>query len=84
MNPETTTSIGLARIDLSAVIVVIPALNEEASLPHVLRDLPAVGEVIVVDNAQLTIRRTPPARAGPPLSKKRGAAMAPPVCGAWR
>lgn len=32
------------------VLVVIPALNEEASLPLVLRDLPQVGRVIVVDN----------------------------------
>lgn len=32
------------------VTVIIPALNEEASLPHVLRDLPQVGRVIVVDN----------------------------------
>ena len=30
--------------------MIIPALNEEASLPLVLRDLPAVGRVIVVDN----------------------------------
>lgn len=34
----------------SRVVVIIPALNEEASLPSVLRDLPAVGRVIVVDN----------------------------------
>jgi glycosyltransferase involved in cell wall biosynthesis len=33
------------------VAVIIPALNEEASLPLVLRDLPSVGCVIVVDNA---------------------------------
>src|SRR5205823_13738966 len=39
-----------AAIDLSRVVVIIPALNEEASLPSVLRDLPAVGCVIVVDN----------------------------------
>ncbi len=32
------------------VWVVIPALNEEASLPLVLRDLPPVDRVIVVDN----------------------------------
>lgn len=32
------------------VVVIIPALNEEQSLPHVLRDLPPVGRVIVVDN----------------------------------
>src|SRR5262245_65068013 len=37
-------------IDLTRVVLVIPALNEEASLPYVLRDLPAVGRVIVVDN----------------------------------
>lgn len=34
----------------SDVVVVVPALNEERSLPLVLRDLPAVGRVIVVDN----------------------------------
>lgn len=33
-----------------SVVVLIPALNEEQSLPLVLRDLPAVGRVIVVDN----------------------------------
>ena len=32
------------------VVVIIPALNEEQSLPLVLRDLPPVGRVIVVDN----------------------------------
>lgn len=37
-------------IGLSKVTVIIPALNEESSLPFVLADLPAVGEVIVVDN----------------------------------
>lgn len=31
-------------------IVVIPALNEEDSLPRVLKDLPSVARVIVVDN----------------------------------
>lgn len=36
--------------DLSSVFVIIPALNEEASLPLVLADLPEVGRVIVVDN----------------------------------
>jgi len=35
---------------LPGVTVVIPALNEEASLPLVLADLPSVGRVIVVDN----------------------------------
>jgi glycosyltransferase involved in cell wall biosynthesis len=37
-------------MDLKEVTVVIPALNEEASLPLVLRDLPAVERVIVVEN----------------------------------
>ena len=32
------------------MVVIIPALNEEAALPLVLGDLPAVGRVIVVDN----------------------------------
>jgi glycosyltransferase involved in cell wall biosynthesis len=34
----------------ATVWVVIPALNEEESLPRVLGDLPAVGRTIVVDN----------------------------------
>jgi len=46
----TWTAVPRYRPLLSAVTVVIPALNEEQSLPLVLRDLPAVGEVIVVDN----------------------------------
>jgi glycosyltransferase involved in cell wall biosynthesis len=37
-------------LDLAGVTVIIPALNEEASLPHVMRHLPAVGRVVVVDN----------------------------------
>jgi len=38
-------------VDLARVTVVIPALNEEASLPLVLGELPSgLGEVIVVDN----------------------------------
>ncbi len=37
--------------DLADVAVVIPAFNEEESLPLVLGDLPKVGRVIVVDNA---------------------------------
>ncbi len=36
--------------DLSEVAVVIPVYNEAASLPLVLRDLPAVGRVVVADN----------------------------------
>ena len=35
---------------LSDVVVVIPALNEEASLPLVLKELPSVQAVLVVDN----------------------------------
>ncbi len=38
------------RSGLTGVTVIIPALNEEASLPLVLRDLPPVDCVIVVDN----------------------------------
>ena len=37
-------------MDLSEVAVVIPAYNEEKSLPLVLRDLPDVGRVIVANN----------------------------------
>ena len=47
LDDEEVTGCG---IDLSRVVVVIPALNEEASLPLVLRDMPPVGRVIVVDN----------------------------------
>jgi glycosyltransferase involved in cell wall biosynthesis len=36
--------------DLAGVTVIIPACNEEAALPLVLRDLPEVGQVVVVDN----------------------------------
>lgn len=36
---------------LNEVTVVIPAFNEEEALPLVLRDLPKVGRVIVVNNA---------------------------------
>ena len=35
---------------LASVAVIIPALNEEDALPSVLRELPQVGLVIVVDN----------------------------------
>jgi glycosyltransferase involved in cell wall biosynthesis len=37
-------------VSLMDVAVIIPALNEVESLPLVLRDLPGVGRVIVVDN----------------------------------
>jgi len=36
--------------DLSRVVVVIPAFNEQDSLPRVLDDLPDVGRTIVVNN----------------------------------
>lgn len=49
-------------LDLSPVTVIIPALNEEAALPLVLRDLPRVGCVIVVDNGS-TDRTAAVARA---------------------
>jgi glycosyltransferase involved in cell wall biosynthesis len=47
---EQLNAAGKDFCDLSGVVVVVPALNEETSLPLVLRDLPAVGCVIVVDN----------------------------------
>ena len=37
-------------MNFNDVTVIIPALNEEQALPLVLRDLPPVGRVIVVDN----------------------------------
>lgn len=52
-----------ARPDYSRVAVLIPALNEERSLPLVLRDLPAVGGVWVIDNGS-TDRTAAVARAG--------------------
>ncbi len=42
---------GTNPLDLASITVIIPALNEAKSLPLVLHDLPAVGQVIVVDNA---------------------------------
>ncbi len=47
------------------VAVIIPALNEEQSLPKVLRDLPSVGRVIVVDNGSTD--------ATPQVASERGA-----------
>ncbi|NOZ39095.1 MAG: glycosyltransferase family 2 protein [Planctomycetes bacterium] len=38
-------------MDLDRVTVIIPAFNEQEALPYVLRDLPSVGRVIVVNNA---------------------------------
>jgi hypothetical protein len=48
--PSNTRPSEDSTFDLKRVTVIIPALNEEASLPMVLGDLPKVGEVIVVDN----------------------------------
>jgi hypothetical protein len=53
MRPAATTSaetVGNDELNLRAVWVIIPARNEEASIAKVLRDLPAVGRVLVVDN----------------------------------
>jgi glycosyltransferase involved in cell wall biosynthesis len=63
-NPSSPTGTANASC-LSAVIVIIPALNEERSLPLVLRDLPPVGKVIVVDNgsSDATARVAADARA---------------------
>lgn len=47
-----------------AVTVIIPALNEEQSLPLVLADLPAVGQTIVVDNGSSDATAEVAARGG--------------------
>jgi len=49
---------------LQDVSVVIPALNEESSLPLVLCDLPAVGRVIVVNNGSTDRTAAVAAEAG--------------------
>ncbi len=48
MRPETVAETPPG--EFNDVVVIIPALNEEQSLPLVLRDLPTVAAVIVVDN----------------------------------
>lgn len=48
--PASRRRLASSEAGLTDVAVIIPALNEERSLPLVLRDLPAVGQVIVVDN----------------------------------
>jgi glycosyltransferase involved in cell wall biosynthesis len=51
MQPEQLVSLEFSETRrFSSVTVIIPALNEEHSLPIVLRELPPVGRVIVVDN----------------------------------
>lgn len=49
---------------LGEVVVIIPALNEEKSLPLVLRDLPQVGRIIVVDNGSTDATAEVASRAG--------------------
>ena len=52
---------------LDDVVVIIPALNEEQSIPHVLDALPAVGHVIVVDNGSTDSTAA--------IARERGAAV---------
>lgn len=49
---------------LDSVCVIIPALNEERSLPLVLGDLPMVGRVIVVDNGSIDATANVATRCG--------------------
>lgn len=53
-----------SRCEAGDVTVIIPALNEEQSLPLVLRDLPKVGRVIVVDNGSTDATSQVAARCG--------------------
>ncbi|MEM8864169.1 MAG: glycosyltransferase family 2 protein [Planctomycetota bacterium] len=48
--PSPTADATLPAADVARIAVIVPAFNEEASLPLVLGDLPAVGHVVVVDN----------------------------------
>ena len=57
-----------ARPQLNVVTVIIPALNEEQSLPLVLRDLPEVGRVIVANNGSTVI-----AKSGSTVTDRKGA-----------
>jgi len=51
MQRESLTTLPFAEArKFDSVTVIIPALNEESALPVVLRELPPVGRVIVVDN----------------------------------
>ncbi len=60
--------------DLSLITVIIPALNEEQSLPLVMNDLPAVGEIVVVDNGSTDRTAAVARRLGAVVieEKKRG------------
>ena len=53
-----------------AVTVIIPALNEEQSLPLVLADLPAVGRTIVVDNGSSDATAEVAARCGATIASE--------------
>ena len=64
-----TTSIKSEQNKYDQVVVVIPALNEEKSLPLVLGDLPKVARVIVVDNGSTD--------ATPRLAAELGAVVVP-------
>ncbi|MBL4884833.1 MAG: glycosyltransferase family 2 protein [Planctomycetaceae bacterium] len=50
-SPLTAGGSVFMKADLSDVVVIIPALNEQESLPMVLQAIPETGRVIVVDNA---------------------------------
>lgn len=50
MTNQNDSTDAAINVGLGGVVVIVPALNEERSLPLVLRDLPSVGKVIVVDN----------------------------------
>jgi len=50
-------------MSLDDVVVIIPAKNEEASLPLVLRDLPPLGRVIVVNNGSTAVSYDPAHRS---------------------
>ena len=49
---------------LAKTAVVIPVRNEEDSLPHVLRDLPSVGLIVVADNGSSDLSAQLASRAG--------------------
>jgi glycosyltransferase involved in cell wall biosynthesis len=63
-NHHVEPSVSDDRTGLAGVTVVIPALNEEQSLPLVLADLPDVGCVIVVDNGSSDATAIVAARCG--------------------
>ena len=50
--------------DLSSTAVIIPALNEEESLPHVFAAMPPVGAIFVVDNGSTDSTAAVAARHG--------------------